>query len=33
MGEFKIEDLYKEAGTWVSVDKISWCQLENAFGR
>lgn len=28
----KLEDLSKEEGTWVSADKISWRQLENAFG-
>jgi hypothetical protein len=29
---FKIEDLTKEDGTWISSRQISWRVLENAFG-
>ncbi len=29
---FKIEDLIKEDGTWISAQKISWRPLKNAFG-
>lgn len=30
--DFKIDDLKKEDGTWISAKKISWRPLENAFG-
>lgn len=31
-GDFEIEDLTKEEGTWVSAEKVSWRTLKNAYG-
>ncbi len=31
-GNFEIEDLTREEGTWISAEKVSWRLLKNAYG-